>query len=64
MGNTRETIEAQLQKVEQELDKCRTSTITDGWQTQRFAKKSRNWDYWAERKRQLQDQLEALENGN
>ena len=54
-------IEKELEKVEKELDKCRTSTFADGWQTSRFAKKSRKWDYYAQRKRELQDMLADLE---
>ena len=37
---TKEQILKRLAKVEKQLDKCRTSTMQDGWQTQRFAKKS------------------------
>jgi hypothetical protein len=55
------SIQKELEKVEKELDKCRTSTLTDGWQTSRFAKKSRKWDYYAQRKRELQDMLADLE---
>lgn len=47
-----------LAKVEKELDKCRTSTIDDGWQTQRFAKKARKWDYYAQEKMKLKQLIE------
>lgn len=50
-----------LEKVESELDKCRTSTIQDGWQTQRFAKKSRKWDYYAQEKMKIKQKIEELE---
>jgi len=45
-----ERLKVRLQKIEDQLSKCRTSTIQDGWQTMRFAKKSRSWDLLAERK--------------
>lgn len=54
-------LKKQLEKVENELDKCRTSTIDDGWQTQRFAKKSRKWDYYAQQKNKLRQQIDELE---
>lgn len=54
-------LKKRLEKVEKELDKCRTSTIDDGWQTQRFAKKSRKWDYYAQEKMKLKQQIEELE---
>ena len=50
-----------LEKVEKELDKCRASTIDDGWQTQRFAKKSRKWDYYAQEKMKLKQLIEAID---
>ena len=56
-----EQLKKQLEKVEKQLDKCRTSTIQDGWQTQRFAKKSRNWDYYAQEKMKLIAQIELCE---
>jgi hypothetical protein len=36
-----EKLKKRLEKIEKELDKCRTSSFVDGWQTQRHAKKSR-----------------------
>lgn len=53
-----------LFKVEKELDKCRTSTIQDGWQTKRFAKKSRNWDYYAQKKMELIQLIDDAENND
>lgn len=50
-----------LAKVEKELDTCRTSVLQDGWQTQRFAKKSRKWDFLAVEKMKLIQLIE--ENG-
>jgi hypothetical protein len=55
-------LEKQLERVEKQLDKCRTSVIDDGWQTQRFAKKSRKWDYYADLKRNLKQQIEDATN--
>lgn len=59
--NNKESLLRQLAKIEKELDKNRTTVMVDGWQTMRHAKKSRNWDYYAQRKRDLQDQLDDLE---
>lgn len=58
---TIEKVKKQLAKVELQLDKCRTSTIDDGWQTQRFAKKSRNWDFYAQQKMRLIQEIEDIE---
>lgn len=51
-------LEKRLEKIEKELNTCRTSVLQDGWQTQRFAKKSRKWDILAQRKMQL---IQAIE---
>ena len=51
-------LQLRLNKIEKELDSCRTSVLQDGWQTQRFAKKSRKWDILAQRKMQLIQQIE------
>lgn len=52
-------LKTKLQRIESELEKCRTSSYIDGWQTQKHAKKSRKWDMLAEEKRNL---LEKIEN--
>jgi len=53
-----------LEKVEKELEKVRgCSPLTDGWQTQRYAKKSRKWDMLAQEKTELRNQIEDIENG-
>lgn len=57
---TKEQIEKRLLKVEMELRTCRTSTIQDGWQTQRFARKSRKWDYYGREKMILLGLLDDL----
>lgn len=49
-----------LQKIEIELEKCRTSSYIDGWQTQKHAKKSRKWDILAQEKIKIQTQLNDL----
>lgn len=54
-----EKYQKQLAKIEKELDKCRTSVLDDGWQTQRYAKKARKWDYYAELKRNVQNLIET-----
>ena len=50
----------QLEKIEKELSTCRTSVLQDGWQTQRFAKKSRKWDILAQRKMELIQRIDDL----
>ena len=54
-------LKKRLARVESELDKCRTSTIQDGWQTQRFAKKSLKWDYYAREKMKLIQKINDYE---
>lgn len=49
-----------LEKIEKELEKCRTSSFIDGWQTQKHAKKSRKWDMLAQEKFELQKQINEL----
>jgi len=52
-----------LEKVENELEKVRgCSPLTDGWQTQRYAKKSRKWDILAQERMSLINQIDDLEN--
>lgn len=53
-------IKKALQRIETELDKCRTSTMQDGWQTSKYAKKSRKWDFYAQEKMSLLNQLDKL----
>lgn len=50
----------QLEKVEKQLDKCRTSAMQDGWQTSKHAKKSRKWDFYAQEKMKLINELDKL----
>ena len=58
-------IKKRLQTIEKELEKVRNySAQTDGWQTQRFAKKSRKYDYLALEKFELQKKLEEYENSS
>jgi len=58
------SLQKRLNKVELELDKCRTSTFMDGWQTMFYAKKSRKWDFYAEEKRLLISQIEEEKKWN
>lgn len=53
-------LQSKLSKIEKELDTCRTSVLQDGWQTQRFAKKSLKWDFLAKEKMKIINQLEEL----
>jgi len=53
-----------LEKVEKELEKVRgCSPLTDGWQTQRYAKKSRKWDILAQERMNIINEIDDLENG-
>ena len=55
-------IKRRLQTIEKEIEKVRDyNAQTDGWQTQRFAKKSRKYDYLAMEKFELRRKLEELE---
>lgn len=57
-------LKSKLEKVEKELEKVRgCSPLTDGWQTQRYAKKSRKWDMLAQERMNLINQIDDLENG-
>jgi len=56
-----EKLNKKLIKVNKKLDKCRTSVIQDGWQTQRHAKKSRKWDFLAQEKIKLIQEIEKCE---
>jgi allantoicase len=57
--------EAQLRRrlriVEADLEKNRATVLVDGWQTQRFAKKSRKWDVLAIEKFELIEKLEQFD---
>jgi hypothetical protein len=56
-------LESKLEKVEKELEKVRgCSPLTEGWQTQRYAKKSRKWDVLAQERMSLIEQIENYEN--
>ena len=49
-----------LSKIEKELEKVRgSSPLSDGWQTQRLAKKQRKWDELGKEKHELLKQLDA-----
>ena len=54
-------LKEKLEKIEKELDKCRTSSYVDGWQTQKHARKSRKWDSLALEKHKLRQQIDELE---
>ena len=54
------TLLQRLKKNEKELQKVRgCSPLTHGWQTQRFAKADRKWDYYAEIKQKLMQEKET-----
>lgn len=54
-------LKTKLEKVEKELSKYRTSTIEDGWQTQKFARKSRRWDFYAQQKHEISLRINEIE---
>jgi len=56
-----EKLKKRLEKIEKELDKCRTSSFIDGWQTQKHAKKARKWDVLAQQKMKLIQQINDIE---
>jgi len=56
-----EKLNKKLQKIETELSKCRGSVLEDGWQTQRYAKKMRKWDYYAHEKNKIREQIDQIE---
>ena len=53
-------IKKSLQRIEAHLDKCRTSSFIDGWQTSKHAKKARKWDFYAQEKMKLINQIDKL----
>jgi len=57
-----EKLRKRLERIEKELDGCRTSSYVDGWQTQRHAKKTRKWDELAKEKFKLKQKIEEIEN--
>lgn len=54
-------LRSQLEKIEKELETCRTSTLQDGWQTQKHAKKARKWDILAQKKMTLIQDIQDSE---
>lgn len=53
-------LQSRLEKIEKELEKCRSSSYVDGWQTQKHAKKSRKWDMLAQEKFEIQKKINQL----
>ena len=60
MNTEIQRIKDKLQKIEQHLDKYRTSALQDGWQTSKHSKKSRKWDFYAQEKMRLIKKLDEL----
>ena len=54
-------LNTKLEKIEKELSKCRGSVLEDGWQTQRYARKMRKWDYYAQEKNKIREQIDKIE---
>lgn len=58
-------LHTKLAKVEKQLEKYRgCSPLTHGWQTQRYAKADRNWDYYAQQRMKLLQQIEEYDTKN
>jgi hypothetical protein len=57
----RDALLKRLKKVEEELDKNRTSSYVDGFGSSRYAKKSRKWDYYAQEKFNILKELDEME---
>jgi predicted RNase H-like nuclease (RuvC/YqgF family) len=55
-------LKKKLLKIEKELDRVRTSSFIDGWQTKKHANKSRKWDELAKDKFKIKQAIELLEN--
>ena len=55
-------LQSRLNKIEKEIETCRTSVMKDGWQTQKFARKSRKWDYLAQEKMKLIQKIDDINN--
>jgi hypothetical protein len=61
-NNTKlQQLKSRLIKIESELSTCRTSVMQDGWQTQRYSKKSRKWDILAQLKMQIITKIDEIE---
>jgi len=60
MENKIQKLKQRLQRIELELNKCRTSAMQDGWQTSKHAKKAHKWDVYAREKMNIISQLDQL----
>jgi hypothetical protein len=55
------TLLKRLMRIEKQLQKVRgCSPLTDGWQTQKYARKARKWDELAKEKFEILKKLEEL----
>lgn len=54
-------LKQRLNNLEMKLNKNRPTVQEDGWQTQRYAKKARNWDVYAQEKMQVLQEIEMCE---
>ena len=57
-------LHTKLNKIETELSKCRCSVFEDVCQTQRYAKKMRKWDYYAQEKMRILQLINEIETIN
>lgn len=61
MSTSLQKLKNKLEKVEKELEKVRgCSPLTDGWQTQKLAKKSKKWDVFAQEKMLIIQKIDEL----
>lgn len=59
--NEVDKLKKDLIKIENQLEKCRTTVLIDGWQTQKHSKKARKWDFYSEQKMVIMTRLFELE---
>lgn len=53
-------LQQKLNKIEAELEKVRgCSPLTHGWQTQKYARDSKKWDYLAQEKNKIIEQIKS-----
>ena len=60
MKSKLEILKNRLEKVEKQREKVRgCSPLTHGWQTKKYAKASKDWDYYALIKMQLIQEIDC-----
>ena len=58
-------LQQKLSKIEKKLEKVRgCSPLTHGWQTKKYAKASKDWDYYSVIKMQLIQEIDCCNSEN